>query len=131
MATPFVRNLQKDYAGRKAVIFQLHNGQVIEHDGLTVNTDGTVSITVDKFSTFAVAVSEEKDSTIEKPGQTPGTTNPPADNPKPVSTDNKPKTTGAGSVKTGDEIDIVFWMVISAIALGVCGSLGRKKFYRG
>lgn len=121
----------KDYAGRKAVIFQLHNGQVIEHDGLTVNADGTVSITVDKFSTFAVAVSEEKDSTIEKPGQTPGTANPPAVNPKPVSTDNKPKTTGAGSVKTGDEIDIVFWMVISVIALGVCGSLGRKKFYRG
>lgn len=121
----------KDYAGRKAVIFQLHNGQVIEHDGLTVNTDGTVSITVDKFSTFAVAVSEEKDSTIEKPGQTPGTTNPPADNPKPVSTDNKPKTTGAGSVKTGDETDIVFWMVISVIALGVCGFFGRKKFYRG
>lgn len=121
----------KDYAGRKAVIFQLHNGQVIEHDGLTVKADGTVSITVDKFSTFAVAVSEEKDSTIEKPGQTPGTANPPAVNPKPVSTDNKPKTTGAGSVKTGDETDIVFWMVISVIALGVCGSLGRKKFYRG
>ena len=52
----------KDYAGRKAVIFQLHNGQVIEHDGLTVNADGTVSITVDKFSTFAVAVSEEPDN---------------------------------------------------------------------
>ena len=121
----------KDYAGRKAVIFQLHNGQVIEHDGLTVKADGTVSITVDKFSTFAVAVSEEKDSTIEKPGQTPGTANPPVVSPKPVSTDNKPKTTGAGSVKTGDGTDIVFWMVISVIALGVCGSLGRKKFYRG
>ena len=52
----------KDYAGRKAVVFQLHNGQVIEHDGLTVKADGTVSITVDKFSTFAVAVSEEPDN---------------------------------------------------------------------
>ena len=121
----------KDYAGHKAVIFQLHNGQVIEHDGLTVKADGTVSITVDKFSTFAVAVSEEKDSTIEKPGQTPGTANPPTANPKPVSTDNKNKTTGAGSVKTGDETDMVYWMVISVIALGVCGFFGRKKFYRG
>lgn len=120
----------KDYAGHKAVIFQLHNGQVIEHDGLTVKADGTVSITVDKFSTFAVAVNEEKDTTIEKPGQTPGTTNPPAANPKPVSTDNKNKTTGAGSVKTGDEADMVYWMVLSVIALGVCGFFGRKKFYR-
>lgn len=121
----------KDYAGHKAVIFQLHNGQVIEHDGLTVKADGTVSITVDKFSTFAVAVSEEKDSNIEKPGQTPGTTNPPTANPKPVSTDNKNKTTGAGSVKTGDETNMVYWMVLSVIALGVCGFFGRKKFYRG
>ena len=121
----------KDYAGHKAVIFQLHNGQVIEHDGLTVKADGTVSITVDKFSTFAVAVSEEKDTTIEKPGQTPGTTNPPTANPKPVSTDNKNKTTGAGSVKTGDETNIVYWMVICVIAIGVCGFFGRKKFYRG
>ena len=121
----------KDYAGRKAVIFQLHNGQVIEHDGLTVKADGTVSITVDKFSTFAVAVSEEKDSTIEKPGQTPGTSNPPTANPKPVSTDNKNKTPGAGSVKTGDETNIVYWMVLGMIALGVCGFFGRKKFYRG
>ncbi len=121
----------KDYAGHKAVIFQLHNGQVIEHDGLTVKADGTVTITVDKFSTFAVAVSEEKDSNIEKPGQTPGTTNPPTANPKPVSTDNKNKTTGAGSVKTGDETNMVYWMVLSVIALGVCGFFGRKKFYRG
>ncbi len=121
----------KDYAGHKAVIFQLHNGQVIEHDGLTVKADGTVSITVDKFSTFAVAVSEEKDSNIEKPGQTPGTANPPTANPKPVSTDNKNKTTGAGSVKTGDETNMVYWMVLSVIALGVCGFFGRKKFYRG
>ena len=121
----------KDYAGHKAVIFQLHNGQVIEHDGLTVKADGTVTITVDKFSTFAVAVSEEKDSNIEKPGQTPGTANPPTANPKPVSTDNKNKTTGAGSVKTGDETNIVYWMVLGMIALGVCGFFGRKKFYRG
>ena len=121
----------KEYAGHKAVIFQLHNGQVIEHDGLTVKADGTVSITVDKFSTFAVAVSEEKDSNIEKPGQTPGTANPPTANPKPVSTDNKNKTTGAGSVKTGDETNMVYWMVICVIAIGVCGFFGRKKFYRG
>ena len=121
----------KEYAGHKAVIFQLHNGQVIEHDGLTVKADGTVSITVDKFSTFAVAVSEEKDSNIEKPGQTPGTANPPTANPKPVSTDNKNKTTGAGSVKTGDETNIVYWMVLGMIALGVCGFFGKKKFYRG
>ena len=121
----------KEYAGHKAVIFQLHNGQVIEHDGLTVKADGTVSITVDKFSTFAVAVSEEKDSNIEKPGQTLGTANPPTANPKPVSTDNKNKTTGAGSVKTGDETNIVYWMVLGMISLGVCGFFGRKKFYRG
>ena len=121
----------KDYAGHKAVIFQLHNGQVIEHDGLTVKADGTVSITVDKFSTFAVAVSEEKDTTIEKPGQKPGTANPPTANPKPVSTDNKNKMPGAGSVKTGDETNMVYWMVLSVIALGVCGFFGRKKFYRG
>ena len=121
----------KEYAGHKAVIFQLHNGQVIEHDGLAVKADGTVSITVDKFSTFAVAVSEEKDTTIEKPGQTPGTANPPTANPKPVSTDNKNKTTGAGSVKTGDETNMVYWMVICVIAIGVCGFFGRKKFYRG
>ena len=98
---------------------------------MAVKADGTVSITVDKFSTFAVAVSEEKDTTIEKPGQTPGTTNPPTANPKPVSTDNKNKTTGAGSVKTGDETNIVYWMVICVIAIGVCGFFGRKKFYRG
>lgn len=98
-----ISQVRKDYAGHKAVIFQLHNGQVIEHDELTVKADGTVSITMDKFSAFAVAVSEEKDSNIEKQGQTLGTANPPIANPKPVSTDNKNKTAGAGSVKTGDE----------------------------
>lgn len=117
----------KDYAGHKAVIFQLHNGQVIEHDGLTVKADGTVTITVDKFSTFAVAVSEEKDSNIEKPGQTPDTANPPTANPKPVSTDNKNKTTGAGSVKTGDETSVFMWLLCGISTLGMIAFLQRKK----
>lgn len=51
--------LQTDakYAGQKAVVYQLHNGnEVIVHDGLTVGTDGKVSINVNKLSTFAIAV---------------------------------------------------------------------------
>lgn len=47
----------KNYAGYHAVVYQLHNGEeIIPHEGLTVDAEGMVTITVDKFSTFAVSV---------------------------------------------------------------------------
>ena len=110
----------KDYAGYKAVVFQLHNGQVIEHNGLTVNADGTVTITVDKFSTFAVAVGEKSDSSIDKPATTPSTTNPSTV----ATTDNNNQ---KQSPKTGDEASVLMWLLCGISALGMIAFLQRKR----
>ena len=69
-------------AGQTAVVYQLHNNsQVIVHDGLTVNTDGTVTITVDKFSSFAVAVKSSSNNTDKPDTDQPGTNKPDTDQP--------------------------------------------------
>lgn len=82
-------------AGQNAIVYQLHNNsQVIVHDGLTVNTDGTVTITVDKLSTFAVAVKPSLNNTDNNTGKP--NTNQPGTN-KPDS--NRPNTNQSGTNK--------------------------------
>ena len=50
----------QDYAGRGAIVYHIHDGDILQYKGLTVDADGYVHITVDKLSAFAVAVKKEK-----------------------------------------------------------------------
>ncbi len=144
-------------AGQNAVVYQLHNNsQVITHNGLTVNTDGTVTITVDKFSTFVVAVQKSSGNTskpnVNQTGtnQTdtdktdvnkPNTNNPDISKPDTSNPDvSKPDTkqpdgdkadtnqsnTNLFSPKTGDNVDLAFWM-IAAIAAFTAGAMSRRR----
>lgn len=137
-------------AGQNAVVYQLHNNsEVIVHDGLTVNTDGTVTITVDKFSSFAVAVKPSSNNTDKPDTDQPGTNKP--DSNKPDSNrpntnqpdSNKPNTnqsngsqldvkqtnTNQLSPKTGDSTNPLFWLLV-AMAASITGILNRKRFYK-
>lgn len=142
-------------AGQNAVVYQLHNNsEVIVHDGLTVNTDGTVTITVDKFSSFAVAVKPSSNNTDKPDTDQPGTNKPDSNKPdsnKPDSNrpntnqpdSNKPNTnqsngsqldvkqtnTNQLSPKTGDSTNPLFWLLV-AMAASITGILNRKRFYK-
>jgi len=146
-------------AGQNAIVYQLHNNsQVIVHDGLTINTDGTVTITVDKFSTFAVAVKPSSNNTGKPDTDQSGTNKPDTNRPdanKPGSNrpdinqpdtnqpnGNQPDTnqSNAGqpnvkqtntnqlSPKTGDSTNPVFWIIV-AMAASIAGILNRKRHY--
>ena len=136
-------------AGQNAIVYQLHNNsQVIVHDGLTINTDGTVTITVDKFSTFALAVKPSSNNTDKPDTDQPGTNKPDSNRPetnKPStnqSNANKPNTnqsnggqsdikqtnTNQLSPKTGDSTNPLFWLLV-AMAASITGILNRKRFY--
>ena len=110
-----------EFAGKNATVYQLHNNsEVITHKGLTVNADGTVTITVDKLSTFAVAVADGNAT------QTPST-----------GTDNK--TTGnttqtnanSNSVNTGDSANMMLWFtvcILSAAVVVVMFLMKKRRF---
>lgn len=111
-----------EFAGKNATVYQLHNNsEVITHKGLTVNADGTVTITVDKLSTFAVAVADGNAT------QTPST-----------GTDNK--TTGnttqtnanSNSVNTGDPANMMLWFTVCILsaAVVVVMFLMKKRMFR-
>ncbi len=131
----------KNYAGYHAVVYQLHNGEeIIPHEGLTVDAEGMVTITVDKFSTFAVSVRNK--SSVNNSGQSTGNnqtlTNTPnnqtatntPDNSTPTFSQAGTNTSNAGSVKTGDPLDIVLWSMLCMISVGACMLLVRKKYYK-
>ncbi len=142
-------------AGQNAVIYQLHNNsQVIVHDGLTVNTDGTVTITVDKFSSFAVAVKSSSNNTDKPDTDQSGTNKPDSNRPETNKPDsnrpntnqpdsNKPATnqsnanqsnggqsdikqtnTNQLSPKTGDSTNPLFWLLV-AMAASITGILNE------
>lgn len=132
-------------AGQNAIVYQLHNNsQVIVHDGLTINTDGTVTITVDKFSTFAVAVKPSSNNTGKPDTDQSGTNKPDTNSPdtnKPGSNrpdTNQPDTnqpngnqpdTNRLAPKTGDSTNPAFWIIVAMVA-SITGILNRKRFYK-
>lgn len=147
------------FAGQNAIVYQLHNNsQVIVHDGLTINTDGTVTITVDKFSTFAVAVKPSSNNTgkpdtdqsgtnkpdtnspdTNKPGSNrPDTNQPDTNQPNGNQQDTNQSNAGQPNVKqtntnqlspkTGDGTNPVFWIIV-AMAASMAGILSRKRHY--
>lgn len=131
----------KNYAGYHAVVYQLHNGEeIIPHEGLIVDAEGMVTITVDKFSTFAVSVRNK--SSVNNSGQSTGNnqtlTNTPnnqtatntPDNSTPTFSQAGTNTSNAGSVKTGDPLDVVLWSMLCMISVGACMLLVRKKYYK-
>lgn len=108
----------KDYAGKKAVVYQLHNGEeIITHSDLNVKEDGTVAITVNKLSAFAVAI--ENDSTAQTPvsGNKVNETTPKSNS-------------HIESVATGDNANIVFWSVLCIIGGIVAIFLVRKNYIK-
>lgn len=132
-------------AGQSAIVYQLHNNsQVIVHDGLTVNTDGTVTITVDKFSSFAVAVKQSSGNTGSPNTDQSGINKPDADKPdtnQPVAdktdtdqsdtskTGGNPSNTNQVAPMTGDSANLVFWMIV-VIAAFITGILSRKRYHK-
>lgn len=144
-------------AGKSAIVYQLHNNsQIIVHDGLTVNTDGTVTITVDKFSSFAVAVKQSSGNTgrpntsqsgtnkpdADQPGtnqpdtDTPGTNQPDADQPninQPNAGQSNTNQTNQNQISpiTGDSAQPTFWMAVAIVAFitGIC-ILNKKRYHK-
>lgn len=132
-------------AGQNAIVYQLHNNsQVIVHDGLTINTDGTVTITVDKFSSFAVAVKQSSGNTGSPNTDQSGINKPDADKPdtnQPVAdktdtdqsdtskTGGNPSNTNQAAPMTGDSANLVFWMIV-VIAAFITGILSRKRYHK-
>lgn len=147
--------LNPSFSGKDVVVYQLHNNiEVIVHDGLTVNTDGTVEISVDKLSTFAVAVKPSSNNTGKPGADQSGTNKPDSNRPdtnKPDSNrpdtsqpdSNQPNTnqsnggqsdvkqtnTNQLSPKTGDSTNPAFWLLV-AMAASITGILNRKRFYK-
>lgn len=106
----------KEYAGQNAIVYQLHDGtEIITHDGLKVNKNGIVTITVDKLSTFAVAVKDTETSVTPTTSSSSTISN---------------TTSTAGSVKTGDTENIILWGILCMAAVCVVVIL-RKKSVRG
>lgn len=106
----------KDYSGKKAVVYQLHNGKdVIVHDGLTVNAEGAVTITADKLSTFAVAIADG--NSVQKPSS--GTAN-----------NTTQQTANSGSVQTGDHTNITLWVTLCIASFLTIAFLVRKRVFR-
>lgn len=147
--------MDKSFAGRSAIVYQLHNNdEIIVHEKLTVDTDGKLTVTVDKLSSFAVAVKDSTNNTDktdtnktdtgktdmgqtgtnksdtgkadEKQGANAKQTNTDAasTNQSNVSQANT-KTTAP---VTGDGANLVFW--IAAAALSAAGILAEKRYHR-
>lgn len=114
----------KDFADCGATVYQLHNDEdIIIHNGATVDLDGTVSITVDKLSTFAVAIEKLGN---EIPTQTPTITKPTQETTSQTAS-NENNAKNINSVKTGDSINFKVWIAICILAFGVVIFLVKGK----
>ena len=78
---------------------------------MKVNEDGTVTITVDKLSTFAVAVADAETGS----------------NMTPVSTGTNTSST-IQSVQTGDTASPFLWMVLCIGSVGAIAVLMKRKY---
>lgn len=120
----------EEYTGQKAVVYQLHNGtEIITHDGLVVNEDGTVSITTDKLSTFAVAVEDTKEN--ETPEVSAPSTPTDSDSPSASSTSDVQNTNSTTkSVQTGDDINLSLWILLCLGSVGTIIALMKRKAFK-
>ena len=95
----------KEYAGKTAVVYQLHGtDEVITYSGLRIDKDGMVTITVSKLSTFAVALQDVPDSTLNQVSGN-GTAN---------------------SVRTGDNASVFLWIMLFVLAAAVIFTRVRR-----
>lgn len=90
-----------EYAGRKAIIYQLHGDEVILHKDKPIKKDGTVTITVPKLSAFAVALQDTSDTAANKIRNR--------------------------SPQTGDSADIAFWLLSAVLAMSVLVTIAAKR----
>ncbi len=95
------------------------DGKMVFINAGKINPDGNVSLEFSHASDYVIVMSDKEMSQSDVPAEISPT--------KKKEQVVSPKK----SAKTGDETNIVYWMVLGMIALGVCGILGRKKFYRG
>lgn len=116
-----------DYSGSKATVYQLHNGEeIIVHDGLIVNADGTVTIVADKLSTFTVAVDKVAENAVQ-PSPEKLKENPVQLSPQKPTVTTPTSSVNAKSPKTGDSVPFIFWGGICVIAMGVLTVYVKRK----
>lgn len=115
----------KSYAGQNVRVYQLHNGtEIITHDDLKVDENGFVDITVDKLSTFAVAVKNDK--TEELPAN-PITENNSTNGNTTIST--KTESSDKSDIpQTGDIDNLFVWVILIAGSLGAALVVLIKKY---
>ncbi len=95
------------------------DGKMVFINAGKIQPDGNVSLEFSHASDYVIVMSDKEMSQSDVPAEIS-----PAQKKEQVVSPKK-------SAKTGDETNIVYWMILGMIALGVCGILGRKKFYRG
>lgn len=96
-----------EHKGKKAVVYQLHGeDEVITYKDLIIDSNGMVTITVSKLSTFAVAL---QDSTVT------------------ADTSNAESNTVNKAASTGDSANIALWFVLAIFAMFIMASVERKK----
>ncbi len=95
------------------------DGKMVFINAGKIQPDGNVSLEFSHASDYVIVMSDKEMSQSDVPAEIS-----PTQKKEQVVSPKK-------SAKTGDETNIVYWMVLGMIALGVCGILGRKKFYRG
>ncbi len=95
------------------------DGKMVFINAGKINPDGNVSLEFSHASDYVIVMSDKEMSQSDVPAEIS-----PTQKKEQVVSPKK-------SAKTGDETNIVYWMVLGMIALGVCGIFGRKKFYRG
>ena len=95
------------------------DGKMVFINAGKIQPDGNVSLEFSHASDYVIVMSDKEMSQSDVPAEIS-----PTQKKEQVVSPKK-------SAKTGDETNIVYWMILGMIALGVCGILGRKKFYRG
>ena len=142
-----------EYAGKSVIVYQLHDGEVIDHGSQKVGADGSVTIVVDRLSTFLVAAQSEESG---NPGgeQNPGESGNPGEEEESQSSDSEREesasapstetnqsaegsvsasaetmeTDGFASPATGDGANLLLWSLILALAvLMSAAALGSRR----
>ncbi len=113
-------NVGSQYSGQFGnLYYHDSDGKMVFINAGKIHPDGNVSLEFSHASDYVIVMSDKEMSQSDVPTEIS-----PTQKKEQVVSPKK-------SAKTGDETNIVYWMVLGMIALGVCGILGRKKFYRG
>ncbi|MBM6949307.1 hypothetical protein [Mordavella massiliensis] len=121
----------KQHAGEDACVYQLHNGaETIRYDDLKVNEDGFVEITVDRLSTFAVAVKDTQSIvTPADPGTETGSADPNA-NGNAAASLNTGVSSETEAPRTGDSANLFVWNILCICSLGAVVVFCMRKIKR-